>query len=240
MSLPSWGQLLQNFCSKNKKDNPYYEDFANRRYNYAANDDKKSCRLIFLKDVLNEEGNKTLRRRGRFIWCRKLRYEGKNADGFREISFTIDKGAKRFQVAENNILCIPSTLCVSNHRYFKSKHKTFYPFSSVFSYKKTLNMMRVDKNCSTENFKKIITADSPFKPGTLVQARRGYFFPEINIHDLNKPNHIHVDDTHPCGIILGPAFVDSGYVSKEFYRVSFGDTIYEKVHPVQMEIINEI
>ena len=231
---------MQNHCSKNKKDNPFYEDFANRRYNYAANDDTRSCRLIFLKDVLTNHDNKTLRRKGRFIWCKKLKYEGKNSEGFREISFTVDKGSKRFQIAENNILCLPSTLCVTNHRYFKSKKKTFFPFSSVFSYKKTLNMMRSERKCSTEEFIEIVGADNPFKPGTLVHARQGYFFPEIDIHDLNKPNHVHVNDTHPCGIIIGRSFVDSGYVSKEFYRVRFGDTIYEKVHPVQMEIINEI
>jgi len=129
MSYPTWGQLIDGFCSV-KKDNPYYEDFACRRYNYASSDDRNSCRLIFLKDVLCDEGNKTLRRKGRFIWCKNLKYEGRNTDGVRSISFTVDKGQKRFCVGENNILSLPSNFCVANNRFFRQKEKTFFPFSS--------------------------------------------------------------------------------------------------------------
>ena len=30
------------------------------------------------------------------------------------------------------------------------------------------------------------------------------------------------------------------FIGREFYRVRFGDTTYERVHPVQLEIINEV
>ena len=46
--------------------------------------------------------------------------------------------------------------------------------------------------------------------------------------------------THPYGIILAPSFNNTDYSGREFYRVRFGGTTYEKVHPVQMEIINEV
>ena len=55
---------------------------------------------------------------------------------------------------------------------------------------------------------------------------------------INK--EISSSQEHPCGIILGPSRNDNEYVSREFYRVRFGGTTYEKVHPVQMEIINEV
>jgi hypothetical protein len=83
----------------------------------------------------------------------------------------------------------------------------------------------------------IIKKESPFSPGTLVSPREGYFYPQLS-------GRAHKEDflerPHPCGIILGPSLVENPYVDKEFYRVRFGDTTYERVHPVQMEIINEI
>ena len=45
---------------------------------------------------------------------------------------------------------------------------------------------------------------------------------------------------HPCGIVLGRSFDRDDYMGREFYRVRFGDTTYERVHPVEMEIINEV
>lgn len=238
MIFPTWGQLTDNFCSV-ERNNPYYEEFAARRYNYAASNDRHSCRLIFLKDVVTNPSYKTLRRKGRFVWCRNLKYEGINSGGVREISFTVDKGQKRFHIGENNVLCLPSHICVSNHRYFKPKLKTFFPFSTVFSYKNSLNMMV--KNSDYKNLEELleaITKDNPYQPGTLVMPRRGYFYPELNPDKINKEIVSHRQ--HPCGIILGPAINDNDYVVREFYRVRFGDTTYEKVHPVQMEIINEV
>ena len=48
------------------------------------------------------------------------------------------------------------------------------------------------------------------------------------------------DQQHPCGIILGKEIIDDKFIGKEFYRVRFGNTTYEKVHPIQMEILNEV
>ncbi len=235
--IPTWGDLVESFCSI-EKNNVHYEPFATRRYNFAASVDNYSCRLIFLKDVTKDKQNKTLRRNGRFIWCRNLRYEGRNGDGFRSISFTIDRGKKRFCVGENNMLCLPSHICVSHNRFFNSKAKTFLPFSTVFSYEKSFNMMVKNGPYSAEKLCRLLRQDNPYVPGTLVTARRGYFQPQIQTDQLNK--NIFFNREHPCGIILGPSAPKNSYVSREFYRVRFGNTTYDKVHPVQMEIINEI
>jgi hypothetical protein len=237
MQFPTWGELVNNFCSV-KEPNIYYEDFATRRYNFAASVDNRSCRLIFLKDVLNNNENKTLRRKGRFIWCRNLKYEGRNFEGVRSISFTVDRGNKRFHVGENNILCLPSSICVSNNRFFRSKQKMFLPFSSVFSYKSSLSLLAKSSDCEAEEFAQLIRNHNPYTPGSLVRPRIGYFYPNINPDKLNK--EISSDNEHPCGVILGSYSCDNNYVGREFYRVRFGDTTYERVHPVQMEIINEV
>ena len=237
MSFPTWGQLFESFCSV-KSGNPYYEHFANRRYNFAASLDKKSCRIIFLKDVLKNKSNKTLCRNGRFIWCRNLRYEGRSSSGFRSISFTVDSGSKRFLVSENNMLCLPSQVCVSNNRFFNSKHKTFLPFSSVFSYKRSMDLLAKGHGETRQDFARTLQKDSPFQPGTLVAPRLGYFHPQLDPGKINKEIVGHRE--HPCGIILGPSLVENDYVAKEFYRVRFGKTTYERIHPVQMEIINEV
>lgn len=237
MNLPTWGQLVHNFCTIDK-NNAYYERFSDRRYNFAASKDNSSCRLIFLKDTLKDPRNKTLIRNGRFIWCRNMKYEGRNKHGFRTISFTIDKGSKRFYTGENNVLCLPSSLCVNNNRFFKSKQKVFLPFSSVFSYEKSVAMMSRNANMDQHKLRDILQTDSPYRPGTLVSPRIGYFHPDINPNKLET--EIRSDQIHPCGIILGPSIIENEYVNKEFYRVRFGKTTYEKVHPVQLEIINEV
>ncbi len=242
MKLPTWGELVTLYCSKmifNQSPNPNYEDFSVRRYNYAPYDDKDVCRLVFLKDVLKDKTNKTLRRNGRFIWCKNLKYEGRDEKGFRQISFTVDKGKKRFLISENNVLCVPSKIYVNNNKYFRSSSKTFHSFSSVFGYKNTLKMMAKAENLSLDDFERKIEEDSPYKPGALVSPRCGYFFPQIDADKLDK--EIAHDKQHPCGIVLGRHFADDHkYVGKEFYRVRFGDTTYERVHPVQMEILNEV
>ena len=117
MNFPTWGELIDLYCAS-RGDNPYYEEFANRRYNPSSMSDAHACRLVFLRPVLDTPGNKTLRRKGRFIWCKNFRYEGRNKDGFRQLSFTVDKGRKRFIAAENNILCVPAKSYVLNNRFF--------------------------------------------------------------------------------------------------------------------------
>ena len=241
MSLPTWGQLVSKYCSRRfnvDSENPYYEDFSIRRYNYATSMDKDRFRFVFLKDVMKDKSNKTLCRSGRFIWCSNLRYEGRDDQGFRQVSFTVDKGKKRFKVSENNILCIPSKIYVNNNKFFRSKLKTFYPFSSVFSYRNTLSQMAKDAQCTLGEFQERVKQDSPFKPGALVAPRLGYFHPEIDRDDVM--NQEFMKQEHPFGIVISKSHISDDYVAKEFYTVRFGKTTYDRVHPVQLEIINEV
>jgi hypothetical protein len=212
---------------------------SDRRYNASKSGDFQECRLVFLKPVSQDPTNNTLRRHGRFIWCRNLRYEGVNADtGLRQISFTVDRGQKRFLIGENNMVCLPSHLYVSNHKFFKQKDKTFGAFASVFSYPKALRLMAKTYPGTLEELKSEIQRDTPYKAGTLVAPRLGYFFP------VGTPPPTPAGDkyntTHPYGLILGPSLSNSAHGGREFYRVRFGGTTYEKVHPVEMEIINEV
>ena len=244
MSVPTWGDLQKYYCGTPRiqtginvsswGENPLYEDFATRRYNYSAMDDNQCFRLIFLKDVLKNPAYNTLQRKGRFIWCKNLCYEGKDLGGYRQISFTVDDGKKRFQVAENNILCLPSKSYVNNTPYFRPKNKTFLPFSTVFCYHPAVRELCFSKTGGYSTvIKEKITNDSPYKPGTLVAPRLGYFYPERNVTQKDA-------EEHPYGVILAPSHSPQDYFGKEFYRVRFGDTIYERIHPVQMEIINEV
>ena len=246
MSLPTWRELIDFHCSeKTIRDdsrqfsvNPYHEKLANRRFNCSSSSDKEECRLLFLKSVLENPTNNTLVRNGRFIWCKSLKYEGVGSDGHRQISFSVDKGEKRFFVSENNVLCLPSKVYVNNNRFFRSKEKTFASFSSVFSYSKTLKMLLSNSYEKSKDLRTTIIEDNPYRPGTLVAPRLGYFYPSGETPEFLKT----VDKSlaHPYGIILGPALGGEDYLGKEFYRVRFGGTTYERVHPVQMEIINEV
>lgn len=233
MIFPTWQSLEHEYCS-NKTSLAYYEDFACRRYNCSPQSDKEKVRLVFLKPVLESKGYETLRRHGRFIWCKNLRYEGRREKQCRLFSFTVDNGQKRFLVSEQNVLCIPSKAFVHNNRYFRSSLKTFLPFSSVFKYQPCIQMMHMNSSHTKKSLLATLHNDNPFTPGTLVAPRLGYFFPDRSI---TKP--LCLASSHPCGVILGPALGED-YLGREFYRVQFGDTIYEKVHPVQMEIINEV
>ena len=238
------GDLQDQFCSKRNYDtgngfvaNPWHEEFAGRRYNFSPSLDKDSVRIVFLKDVLKDPSNKTLRRNGRFLWCKNLEYEGKDENGLRVCSFTVDKGFKRFRVSENNMLCIPSKTYVNNNRYFRTTEKTFLPFSTVFSYRNAIRLISHANGLSTSEQSLRLQQDSPYKPGTLVYPRLGYFFP--GNHPAKYENTNIKKESHPCGLILGPSLLDD-QLGREFYRVRFGETTYEKVHPVQMEIINEV
>ena len=234
MRFPTWHELIENYCSVDSAGNQFYEEFAVRRYNYAASSDPKSCRLLFLKETELNPSNRTLRRKGRFIWCRNLRYEKTTQDGLRSVSFTVDSGSKRFLVNEKNILCLPNQVCVSNNRYFRSRLKTFHSFSSVFSYKPAMKMMAKNAQLEINKFKEQLAEDNPYKPGTLIVPRLGYFYPDESLLK-EKSKKLHKE--HPCGIILGPSLLENNYVTKEFYRVRFGNITYEKIHPVQMEIV---
>jgi|TARA_R110000824_G_scaffold201598_1_gene385630 hypothetical protein len=218
--------------------NPFYEDIAARRYNYAPGKDLSACRLVFLKDVLKDPRNKTLVRNGRFIWCRNLKYEGRESSGLRRVSFTVDKGQKRFLVREDNVLSIPSKTFINNNRYFRHKDTTFRAFSSVFGYTNTMTMMLQNTDLDRNDFEQMVKDDNPHKPGTLVAPRLGYFYPTANGAGL--PPSEAWDTEHPYGIIIGPSFNNNDYAGREFYRVKFGATTYERVHPIELEIINEV
>lgn len=254
MKFPTWSELEYYYCTLRKVPstlalpssggkwvlNPLYEEMATRRFNYASDNDESRLRLVFLKGVLCDATNKTLQRNGRFIWCSKMQYEGRDDEGYRQVSFTIDKGKKRFLVAEKNILCVPSQTYVSNNRYFRSKDQTFLPFSSVFGYKKAILMMhkRAWEGESIEDFTARLRRASPYQIGGLVIPRLGYFYPHSSHPELLPISKGAAD--HPCGIILGPSLGNVDYLGREFYRVRFGATTYERVHPIQMEIINEV
>jgi len=245
-SLPTWGDLCDLYCADRTSPdsvtrsllsrNPFYEPLAARRYNYSPSLDTDAVRLVFLGPVGEQKGNQTLLRKGRFIWCKDLKYEGRNEDGHRRVSFTVDKGKKRFMISENNILCIPAKSFINNNRYFRTKDKTFLPFSTVFSYKNALRIMHRRTTLTMSDFVTMINDDSPYVPGTLVSPRLGYFYPRLT----SDSDGISPRTTHPCGIILGRALDSSGDLGREFYRVRFGDTTYERVHPIQLEILNEV
>lgn len=247
MRLPTWEELDRHHCSratippsgeeKYWQNNIYYEELSKRRYNYATAGDRDKWRFVFLKDVLRSPANKTLCRKGRFIWCRNLRYEGKDQAGLRSVSFTVDKGTKRFLVSENNLLCLPSHAFINNNRYFRVSEKTFTGFGSPFCYPKTVREMARNHKITVGDMRELLHHDDPFRPGTLVAPRLGYFFPNQSlspsVHDMRT-------SAHPCGIVLGSSFVGDDFMGRYFYRVRFGEHTYESVHAVQMEIINEV
>jgi len=241
MILPTWGELENYYCAYSRVKNttpsvpnPYYEEMATRRYNYSPLPDQSAVSLVFLNGATDSPGHNTLCRSGRFIWCRNLRYEGRHNSGLRQLSLTVDHGKKRFLVAENNVLCIPSQIYISNSRYFRTVAKTFRGFSSVFSYENSVALMRQTTQDDRPTFRDRLSADNPFKPGALVAPRLGYFYPTAG---LTAPAT--QDTPHPCGIVLGRSVMPE-FVGREFYRVRFGSTTYERVHPIQMEIINEV
>ena len=244
MVFPKWGDLVAHHCSARimqqdgiTQSNPYYEEMSSRRYNCSPRDDKKEFRFLFLKEVLEEDGNQTLVRNGRFIWCSNLRYEGLDECGLRQISFTVDKGRKRFEVSEDNVLCLPSKIYISNNRFFKPKEKTFTGFSSPFVYHRSIAAMAKTSGILPDTLEAQLKKENPFRPGTLVLPRLGYFYPLVQPSATSRLNS---GSDHPCGIILGKSFYDDKEYGRAFYRVRFGDTTYERVHPVELEIVNEV
>ena len=181
MTLPTWGDLLEYHCTNRTVKhthgtitNPCHETLARRRYNYSPIDDSHRIRIVFLRGVLDNPTNKTLRRDGRFIWCKDLAYEGRSDDGWRQVSFSVDDGQKRFIVGENNLLCIPSKTYINNKRFFRPKTSTFVGFSSLFCYGPAVSMMATAANMELEDFISRLSLDNPLRPGTLVSPRLGY------------------------------------------------------------------
>ena len=243
MSLSTWTELVEHYCSIRNMvnsdnryvQNPFFESLAGRRYNYSPTPDLDQFRFVFLKDVLSDSTNATLRRNGRFIWCSDLLYEGKGCDNLRYLSFVVDNGTKRFSVGENNILCIPSNNYVNNNRYFRTKDKTFAPFSSPFGYDNVIKSLSRNHHQSQEELCALLENDRPFQRGSLVSPRKGYFYPNIN---EAQPSSL--GSPHPYGLVLGPSFHNNLESGRDFYRVRFGNTTYERVHPIQMELIHEV
>ena len=244
MPLPTWSDLFDHHCTNRiiksrtaSSENPYYEELSRRRYNYSAIADCDKVRLVFLRSVLSKPTNATLIRGGRFIWCKNLHYEGRDDLGWRQVSFTVDNGQKRFSVSENNLLCIPSKAYINNRRFYRPKTSTFVGFSSLFCYGPAIAMMAKSSGHSFEDLEQIIIADNPISPGALVAPRLGYFYPEAGHEPFTKDK---LTAEHPCGIILGKSFDRDDYMGREFYRVRFGGTTYERVNLVEMEILNEV
>ena len=120
-----WYTLADQFCARHKSvlcggPNPLFEPAAARRYNYATVVKPGVFRCVFLNDTALNPNNKTLVRAGRFIWCKNMQYEGLQSNGLRAVSFTVGKGKKRFTITEDNILCIPGSVFVSNNSFFKN------------------------------------------------------------------------------------------------------------------------
>ena len=269
MKQSTWYDLADHFCARQSSlidggKNKYFERFAARRYNYAHSAPIGAVRLVFLSDAAKSKNNKTLFRDGRFIWCKKLKYEGRDEAGYRMISFTIRNGNKRFHVSEQHVL--------------------------VFDYREAVKIMKRNDDGrwqDLDDFMDYLRCESPFRPGSLVGAKKGMFFPRLKkLQDtmsvLSKefcettghlkhntrldeyltgrsPVHLGQQDelrgvfrqfnewcqdrpeaTHPVGVILGRARNVSPHSGRELYRVSFAETIYEDVHPIQLEVINEV
>ena len=293
MKHHTWYGLADHFCAREKSlisggDNPDFEQLAARRYNYATGHKAGSVRAVFLKSAAVDKSNKTLLRNGRFIWCNSLQYEGKDSDGYRQVSFQIGKGKKRFHVSERCMLVLPNNIYINNNSFFRKYNRIFSSFASVFDYREAVKIMwrnSSDSHTSLNEYVEFLAAESPFKPGTLVQARKGLFFPKLDvfqkkINDLSQVyceqnflNHRHSElvtylsgrdyitrdeslqelfegfqswcnnnskAAHPVGVVLGRSRDVSPHSGRELYRVSFAETIYEEVHPIQLEIINEV
>jgi hypothetical protein len=295
MKPHTWYDLADSFCARSDSlisggKNKNFERFAARRYNYAHNPPAGAVRLVFLRDVALDKNNKTLSRDGRFVWCKELKYEGKNSDGYRTISFNIRNGNKRFHVSEQHVLAIPHNVYVNNNSFFRKYNRIFTAFASVFDYRDAVKVMRRNDDNrwkDLDDFVDYLRCETPFRPGTLVNARNGMFFPRLDKLQetmgvlteefcesrgflgqrdrLNEyvagrnPAHLGSDDdlrkvfqefhewckdepaaTHPVGVILGRSRNVSPHSGRELYRVSFAETIYEEVNPVQLEVINEV
>jgi hypothetical protein len=293
MKHHTWYDLADHFCARERSlldggINSHFEHLAARRYNYASGQKQGSVRAVFLKSAGADPANKTLLRSGRFIWCKQLKYEGKDSQGYRQVSFQIANGKKRFYVSERCMIVIPNNIYINNNSFFRKYNRVFSSFSSVFDYRDAIKIMRRNDTRfweSPDEYGEFLAAESPFVAGTLVRPRKGLFFPKLDTFqqkiaelstsycDENFINHRYQElvtylsgrdyitlnpelqelfdgfqtwcqnepaAQHPVGIVLGRARNISPHSGRELYRVSFAETIYEEIHPIQLEVINEV
>ena len=264
--------------------NEHFEELSRRRYNYSPATDRKRVRLVFPKQILSRHPHyKTLVRKGRALWCFDLKYAGVSPAGYRQFSFHLKGGKKRFTVEERDALCIP-VHCSVIPVPWRPDHKVFTPFGTVFGYEQALQLMfrnRDDLGLSYNDFLALLDAASPFKPGALVRPRLRYYYPrkpreEVLIDLAEKfsrrepmgftpvgelKEYIRSAATnappqweefiewcleapeaqHPYGLVLATSLSSKTFYATEFYRISFGDHIYEDIHPFELEIIkNEV
>jgi hypothetical protein len=185
----SWLKLYQDFfgdrvkCYSDGMVNESWEEISHRRYNYSSSDDVHAVRLLFPKIILEEHPHyKTLVRKGRAIWCYGLKYEGVSAKGYRQVSFHLKGGQKRFLVEERYALCVPSKASVIP-RPWRSNSEVFKPFGALFAYESALQLMYTHTTAAIPSYNEFIEqvkADCPFKPGVLVRPRLGYFYPRLD------------------------------------------------------------
>jgi hypothetical protein len=249
MKIPTWAELAachgsNRLLADTDQKNPRYERFMDRRYNYATGDDRHAIRLIFTEKAKQSLPSPSSLRDGRFLWAKKLRFEGVDAEtGMRKISFTTGKRKRRLTVLEDGVLCLPARLSVNNDKLLRNREIKLAMFSTVFSYAPALAMMFRDQKSfaqpDREQFFEEIRSLDPFRPGMLVAPRLGYFYPigKPPSYDRENPGL----QEFPYGIVLGtcPESPKSIF-GREFYRVRFGGTTYNKVLALQMEIINEV
>ena len=112
------------------------------------------------------------------------------------------------------------------------KEKTFVAFSSVFAYPEAMALMTAGSSLSGPDLHRQIADSNPYKPGVLVRPRLGYFYP-------SQPPAGASTDVHPYGLVLGPSRSNDEVAGRYFYRVRFGSTTYERVNPIEMEIVQK-
>ena len=286
-----WIKYYQNFFGNRVEwgvpgvPNQYFEEISRRRYNYSPANDQSRVRLLFPKQVLSRHPQyKTLVRNGRAIWCFDLKYEGVSSSGYRQFSFNLKGGKKRFTVEERDALCIP-VHCSVIPQPWRPNHRSLAPFGTVFGYEQAVRIMyqnREDLSLTLSAFEQIILGASPYQPGALVRPRLPYYYPrepreEVLIRlaelfsrrdpesftpvgELKEYLRMNANTNpppclkeflewcstapaaqHPYGLVLATAAASKTFYATEFYRISFGEHIYEDIHPFELEIVkNEV
>ena len=187
MSLPTWHDLADSFCSRETSllqcgENEHFERLAVRRYNYVT-PRPGQAKLVFLKSAsIHNPENATLVRDGKYVWCEGFSYEGKTETGHRQLSFNAPGVRKaRFTVSERDVLTIPNHAHVSNNAWFRRKYnKLFIPFRSVFSNESVIQGIADSEGIDSQTaYRRFMIDESPYVPGTLVAPRHGLFYPDL-------------------------------------------------------------
>lgn len=219
--------------------NPFFEPFTHKRYNPSRLKDSKRFRLIFLNRTLDEYPKyKTLVRDGRPVWCENIKYEGCD-DRLRYFSFNLKGGKKRFTVSENYCFLLPSRMYVYPSwpsRLGRSK-SLCARLGSVFGYPPLLKDMYANQDAVDETLEEFLARmrkESPIRPGVLVSPRVGLFRP-FESKDKDPDAML---ETFPYGLVIRreEAKYQELY-GRELFTVSFGGTIVENVHPIEMEVV---